>query len=137
MVECKMLGEKISEMKGKVVYSKVLEVTNPTMETTVESHGKINDVEVSETITFVSSPIGNGTFHGIGKGIVLAGSEMATFTGEALGSVGPSGTMRWHGSTIFKTESNGKLRFLNNTFAVFEAEIDTNQDFVEQTWIWK
>lgn len=132
-----MLGEKISEMKGKVVYSKVLEVTNPTMETTVEAKGKYKEVEVSETLTFVSRPLDNGVFYGNGKGIVIASDEIATYTGEGLGLIIPSGTMRWHGSIIFKTASNGKLQFLNNMFSVFEAEIDDNQNFVEQSWIWK
>jgi hypothetical protein len=63
-------------------------------------------------------------------------SEMATYAGEGIGRIGPSG-VKWRGAGFFRTSSNGKLVFLNNIVGVFEAEVDTEGNFTEKIWEWK
>lgn len=112
----KMLGEQIQELKGKVISQRVIDVEPPTMETSVSSSGSIKGTQVTEMLTFVGRPISTskGVLHGKGMGIIMATgeSEVATFTGEAVGRLGSSGNISWRGSIFCSTSSNGKLSFL-------------------------
>lgn len=84
------------------------------------------DTPVKVTVTFVSRHISAGILHCEGKGVITAGeSELATFRGEGVGKIGPSGGARWHGSDYYRTSSSGKLAFLSNVVGLFEAEVDT------------
>jgi hypothetical protein len=64
-------------------------------------------------------------------------SEVATFTGEAVGRLGSSGSTSWRGSIFYRTSSNGKLSFLNNMIGLFEGEMDTQGNFYHKAWEWK
>lgn len=66
-------------------------------------------VQVQEMITFVGTPTAErGVIHGVGKGVLMtAGSgegggepEMATYTGEGIGRIDPSGSIKWRGSIL-------------------------------------
>lgn len=67
---------------------------------------------------------------------LLEGSKNATEEeeGEGIGTMTPSG-IKWRGA-IFLTKSTGKLEFLNNMVAIFEAEIDPEGNF-SKSWEWK
>jgi hypothetical protein len=136
-----MLGEQIQELKGKVIGQRVIDVEPPTMETSVSSSGSIKGTQVTEMLTFVGRPISTskGVLHGKGIGIIMATgeSDVATFTGEAIGRLGSSGNISWRGSIFYSTSSNGKLSFLNNMIGVFESEIDAEGNFSDKTWEWK
>lgn len=133
-----MLGEQISELKGKIVGQRVLDVEGPAMETTVASIGNIRGTEVSETVTFVGSLTAMGVLHGVGKGVIMTREgEMATLTGEGVGRMSAGGNINWRGSTFYRTSSNGKLSFLNNLVGVFETQIDSEGNLSEKTWEWK
>ncbi len=137
----KMLGEQIQELKGKVISQRVVDVEPPTMETSVSSSGSIKGTQVTEMLTFVGRPISTskGVLHGKGIGIIMAAgeSDVATFTGEAVGRLGSSGNISWRGSIFCSTSSNGKLSFLNNMIGVFESETDAEGNFSEKMWEWK
>jgi hypothetical protein len=62
---------------------------------------------------------------------------VASYTGEAIGKIDSSGTVRWRGSLFYKSSSNGKLASLNNLVVVLEAEVDAEGNFSEKTWEWK
>ena len=64
-------------------------------------------------------------------------SELATYTGEGIGRIDPSGSMNWRGSVFYSTSSTGKLPSLNNLLGVFEVVIDAEGNFSEKTWEWK
>ena len=134
-----MLGEQIAEVKGKVTGQRVLDVEGPSIETSLSASGSLKGVQIKETITFVGRPTNtSGTIHGIGKGVVMAGQfELATYTGEGIGRVDPSGSINWRGSYFFSTLSTGKLASLNNLIGVFEVVIDTEGNFYEKLWEWK
>ena len=133
-----MLGDQISELKGKVQGRRVVDVRGPTLETTVEAEGMYKEVEVGETLTFIGSPICGTVFHGEGKGIVRsAGGEFATYEGKGVGIIKTASATSWRGSLFFSTISNGKLKFLDNLVGVFEVEIDSQGNFSEKVWEWK
>ena len=134
-----MLGEQLTEFKGKVIGQRVLEVDPVVMETSVSTKGMIKGMQATETLTFVGSPTNEGgVIHGKGKGVIMAGeSEIVTYTGEGIGRFGESGIINWRGSVFIRSAPNGKLSSLNNAIGVFEAEIDAEGNFSEKSWEWK
>lgn len=132
-----MLGDQITEFKGKVIGQRVLDADGPTMETSISAKGIIKGTQVNESLTCVARPSSQGILHGRGQGLLMSGeSEMATFTGEGIGRFSPSG-IKWRGAVFLKAGSTRKLAFLNNVVGVFEAEIDMEGNFSEKTWEWK
>ena len=78
-----MLGEQIEELKGKVMGQRVVDVQPLTMETTVSASGTIRGTQVTKMLTFVGSrTTSEGVLHGKGVGMIIAGSEVVTFTAE-------------------------------------------------------
>jgi len=133
----KMLGEQITVMKGKVTGQRVLDAECPTIETSVSSKGTAKGIQINETLTFIGKPSSQGVIRGKGHGIFIsAESDMAAWTGEGVGRMTSSGT-KWYGSLFFTAGSTGKLTFLNDMVAVFEAEIDMEGNFSEKSWEWK
>jgi hypothetical protein len=96
-------------------------------------------------ITFVGTPTTEkGVIHGVGKGVLMTTGgreggepEMATYTGEGIGRMDSSGSIRWRGSVFSRSPSGGKLSFLNNMIGIFESEIDAAGNFYEKVWEWK
>jgi hypothetical protein len=134
-----MLGEQVAELKGKVTSQRVLDVEGPSIETSVSVSGSLKGAQIKETLTFIGRPTNtSGIIHGKGIGVIMAGeSELATYTGEGIGRIDPSGSINWRGSVFYSTSSTGKLASLNNLIAVFEAVIDAEGNFTEKTWEWK
>lgn len=131
-----MLGEQIEELRGKITGQRMVNVD--TIETTVSSSGNIRGTQVTQVLTFVGRPPSEGVLHGIGMGMTMAGgSNVATFTGEAVGKSDSSGSISWRGSIFYKTSSTGSLSFLNNLVEVFEAQIDAAGNFSHKAWEWK
>ena len=133
-----MLGELIGETKGKISNRNVVSVEGPTIETTVASSGTLKGVQVNEILTYVASPSSKGILHGIGRGVInTQDGEIATFTGEGIGRFDASGLLTWRGAIFFHTSSEGKLEFLNNKVGVFEAQVDSQGNFADETWEWE
>jgi hypothetical protein len=118
-----------------------LDIEGPTMETSISVNGTMKGIQVQEVLTFVGVPTAeNGVIHGIGKGVVMATggeSDMVTYTGEGIGRLDSSGSIKWRGSVFFRTSSGDKLAFLNYLVGVFESEIDAYGNFFEKAWEWK
>ena len=132
-----MLGEQIAELKGKVIGQRVLDVEGPTMETSVTASGNVKGTQVNVSLTYVARPTSAGVLHGEGQGVIMAGeSDMATYTGEAVGRFSSSG-VKWRGAIFYRTSSGGELASLNNVVGLLEAEVDTEGNFSEKTWEWK
>ena len=133
-----MLGELIAELKGKSVGRRVLDVVG-TIEISVSLSGNMRGTPVKESATYVNRATStSGVFHGKGQGIVMAGeSEVATFTGEGFGRLGPSGSINWRAAFFYWTSSTGKLAFLNNLVGVSENEVDAEGNVIDKQWEWK
>lgn len=82
-------------MKGKVTSQRVLDVESPSIETSVSVSGSLKGAQIKETLTFIGRPTNtSGIIHGKGIGVIMAGeSELATYTGEGIGRVDPSGSI--------------------------------------------
>jgi len=132
-----MLGEQITELKGKTTGRRVLDTEGPTIETSVSASGNARGTQVNESITYVAKPVFPGVLHGKGQGVIMAGnSEMATLEGEGVGRI-TANSVQWRGAIFYRTASTGKLSFLNNTVGLFEAEVDQEGNFTEKIWEWK
>ena len=132
-----MLGEQIAELKGKVIGQRVLDVEGPTMETSVSARGNVKGTQVNVSLTYVARRTSAGVLHGEGQGVIMAGeSDMAAYTGEAVGRFSSSG-VKWRGSIFYRTSSSGELASLNSVVGLLEAEVDTEGNFSEKTWEWK
>jgi hypothetical protein len=132
-----MLGEQITELKGKTTGRRVLDAEGPIIETSVSASGSARGTQVNESITYVAKPVSSGVLHGKGRGVIMAGnSEMATLEGEGIGRISANG-VKWRGAIFYRTASTGKLSFLTNTVGLFEAEVDEEGNFTEKIWEWK
>jgi hypothetical protein len=133
-----MLGEQFGELKGKITGQRVLDAEGPAIETNVSATGNLAGSQVRVTLTYMGKPVSNGVLHGLGNGVVMSmEGDVASYTGEAIGKIDSSGTVRWRGSLFYKSSSNGKLASLNNLVLVLEAEVDAEGNFSEKTWEWK
>ena len=136
-----MLGDLISEEKGKITTQRVLDVEGgiPTIETSFSATGNYRGVATTATITYWASPRPGGAIYGEGKGALMSkdGQEMATWTGQGMGRFTSPGKLRLTGSLFFSTSSTGKLAFLNNLVGVFEYETDESGNTSAKVWEWK
>ena len=136
-----MLGDQIGEDKGKITSQRVLDVVNgvPKIETSMSTIGKYKGVETTEIATYWASPGPDGVMRGEGQGVVTTkdGSEMAAWTGQGIGRFTSQGKIRFVGSLLFSTSSNGKLAFFNNLVGVFEFEADEQGNTSTKVWEWK
>jgi hypothetical protein len=134
-----MLGELLAELKGKSIGKRVLDVAGPTIEISVSLSGNMRGTSVTTVATYVNKATStSGVLHGKGQGIVMArDSEVATFTGEGLGRVDPSGNIKWRAAFFYQTKSSGKLAFLNGIVGVSENEVDAEGNVIEKNWEWK
>lgn len=133
-----MLGEQITEFKGRVTGRRVLDIDGPTMETSLSLTGSIKGMPANEIATFVDRPTSTGALHGEGQGVIMAGeSEMATFTAEGFAKISSNASVNWCGAHFNRTSSTGKLAFIDGTVNVFEAEIDAEGNVTQKSWEWK
>ena len=134
-----MLGEQISERKGKVTGQRVVSTEGPLIETTVSTNGSFRGMPVKGTVTFVSRPTSAvGVLYGEGKGVIMTEeSEMATSTAEGFGSLSNSGNVKWRGAHFILTSSTCKLAFLKICWSDVKSEIDSDGNVTERIWEWK
>jgi len=131
-----MLGEQITDLKGKVISQRVLDAQGPTMEISISAKGSAKGVQVNESLTYVARPSSPGVLHGKGQGVLMSeDSEMVTYTGEGIGRITHSG-VTWRGAVFLRT-GTGKLASLSNVVGIFEAEVDMEGNFSEKSWEWK
>ena len=136
-----MLGDQISEEKGKITSQRVLDVEGgvPKIETSFSATGNYRGVETTANVTYWASPRPGGVIYGEGKGALMSkdGQEMAIWTGQGIGRFTSPGKIRIAGSLFFITSSTGKLAFLNNLVGVFEYESDESGNTSATVWEWK
>ena len=136
-----MLGDLISEEKGKIASQRVLDVEGgiPKIETSFSATGNYRGAETTATITYWASPRSGGAIYGEGKGAVMSkdGQEIATWTGQGIGRFTGPGKIRFTGSLFYSTSSSGRLAFLNNLVGVFEYETDESGNTSAKVWEWK
>jgi hypothetical protein len=64
--------------------------------------------------------------------------ETATWTGYGIGHLAAGGRrVSYRGSLFFRTNSTGKMSFLNNIVGIFEYEVDESGNTAAKEWEWK
>jgi hypothetical protein len=82
-----MLGELLYEQKGKISGFRVLDSKGPTIETTITGTGIINGIEVTDIVTYWSTPSSSlqdneKVFYEEGQGVISTkDGEIATWKG--------------------------------------------------------
>jgi hypothetical protein len=140
-----MLGEQFGEHKGKVIGQRVVDVNGEGLkiETTFSADAKVKGtIDINELGTYLSIARPGGILYGEGQGLYTAkdgSGEMATWKGYGIGRfTGPGGgRVSYRGSLFYRTNSTGKLSFLNNLVAVFEYEADESGNTAAKVWEWK
>lgn len=134
-----MLGDKVGEGTGKVTTRRVLANPGgtPNMETSFEASGKVLGIDETEVGTYRSAVRPDGSLIGKGQGIVMGrGGEMATWTGQGVGTLKKDGGVSYRGAIYCQTASPAWSR-LNAVPVVFEFEVDAQGNAHSQLWEWK
>jgi hypothetical protein len=132
-----MLGEQISETKGKRIVRRVLSIDPPTAEVSFEDSGKVLGVATTGIGTYTSSTRPDGSAYGEGQGLIMtANGELVSWKGSGLGKFGPGGALSYRGILYFQTASK-ELARLNNMCGVFEYEVDPSGNTTSKVWEWK
>jgi len=134
-----MLGDKIGEVRGQAISTRVLpdEGNGPRLETTDQGAGTIYGVHVNQTVTYVGTLRPNGTISGEGVGVTMTeDGEAATFRGVGVGTFVRPGVTSWRGSLFYETGSE-KLKALNGIACVFEYSIDESGKSEGTLYEWK
>ncbi len=138
-----MLGEKIYEMKGKVLGQRVLpsDPEGPRMEVTfggsVQGHGRMASLKGMATATYVAVAGPDGTFYGNGQAIVMSNDgDRFTIKGDAVGQI-TGGKVIYRGGVSFRSAST-TLKWLNRVYGVFEYDQDlSTQEVIFTCYEWK
>ena len=132
-----MLGDLISETKGKRLVRRVLSVNPPTAEVSFEDSGQILGVPATGIGTYTSIVGPDGSIHGEGQGLnTTQDGESLTWTGTGVGKFGPGGSVSYRGMLFFRTASQ-KLARLNGACGAFEYEVDASGGTTSKVWEWK
>ena len=120
------LEEPFFEEKGRITSQK--ELGGNRMQVTFSTDGmmKGNIANITNTGDFVGASKDNMITSAQGQGVVTTkdGSEKASYTFLGVGKVTEQGKPEYLGSSVWSTESTGKLAFLNNMLSFFKAELD-------------
>lgn len=132
-----MLGEQISETRGRRLVRRVLSVEPPTAEVSFEDSGQALGVPMTGMGTYTSTVREDGSIFGHGQGLSMTqDGESVTWTGTGLGKFGPGGSVSYRGMLFYRTTSK-KLARLNNICAAFEYDVDPAGSTVARSWEWK
>jgi hypothetical protein len=135
-VKCKLIGELISEYKGKNTSIRVLD--DGKQESTSMGMGTLLGKEASILITAVFTLMPNGVFMLEGNGIEMtAERESAKLKFNGIGwPTGKGLKLSLRGAAYFMTIAPS-LVSLNKIVGVWELEQDEQGEFNLKVWAWK
>jgi hypothetical protein len=132
-----MLGELISETRGKRIVRRVLSSTPLKVEVSFEDEGKMLGVSVNGFGTYTSEVRSDGSIYGLGSGVYAsAEGDFLAWEGSGLGKFGEGGAVSYRGILYYRTTS-AKLAKLNSVAGVFEYEVDSKGTTHSKVWEWK
>jgi hypothetical protein len=132
-----MLGELISEGKGKRTGRRVLEVEPQFLvEVSFEDMSTMLGVAGMNIGTYASTNRPDGTLSGQGQGVfATADGEIVTWKGIGAGKLAGNGAVSYRGALTYSTTST-KLARLNSIAGVFEFEVDPAGNTTSKVWAW-
>lgn len=125
------LEEPFFEEKGRVTDQQ--EIGGNRSQSMFSAEGTLKgNIEVTNRGDFVSISKGNKVTHAQGQGVIMTkdGTEKASYTFLAVGSITEEGKPVFRGSSVYSTDSTGGLAFLNNILSFFQVEIDAAGNFL-------
>ena len=134
-----MLGDKLGTVTGKLAPRRVLPSgpSGPRTESTQRGKGTMLGVKFQEMSTYESELRPDGTLIGTGQGIYMgAGGEVATWTGQGVGTMSKGGRVSFRGAIYFYSTA-AKWQRLNAVATVFEYEVDANDNYKGTLTEWK
>lgn len=132
-----MLGELISETKGRRLVRRVISIDPPTAEVSFEDAGQILGIPTTGMGSYTSVVRPDGSILGHGQGLSMTqDGEAVTWTGTGIGKFGPGGAVSYRGMLFFQTTSQ-KLAHVNNASGAFEYEVDASGNTTAKIWEWK
>lgn len=132
-----MLGQLISETRGKRVVRRVLSTEPLKVEVSFEDGGKVLGTKVTGFGTYESVVRPDGTIYGEGEGATITqDGEMVSWKGSGLGRLKERGAVSYRGILYYRTASE-KLAQLNTVTGVFEYEVDPDGKTHSKVWEWK
>ena len=132
-----MLGEQISETKGKRIVRRVISTDPATVEVSFEDSGQMLGVPTTGMGTYTSTVREDGSIHGHGEGLNMTqDGETITWKGMGVGKFGPGGAVSYRGMLFFRTTSE-KLARINNACGAFEYDVDPSGNTISKVWEWK
>jgi len=134
-----MLGDKVYETSGKIIGRRVLPNPggSPKMEISIETHGKLLGIDITEMGTYWSVVRPDGSLFGEGQGVLVGtGGELGTWAGQGVGIMKPDGGTSFRGA-IYYTSSSRDWARLNSVAVIFEYEAGADGNTSAQAWEWK
>ena len=134
-----MLGEKLGSGSGKVVLRRVLSSGSGAArtESTQRGKGTLLGVDYQEMTTYESEIRPDGTLFGTGQGIYMGASgEMATWTGQGVGTLSKAGGVSFRGA-LYLYSTSARWQRLNAVATVFEYEVDADDNYKATLTEWK
>ena len=135
-----MLGEKVSEIGGKVTGTRVLpgEGGGLSIEVSFAGQGKMLGVGTTEMGTYLSVMRPSGTLHGEGQGMTMsAEGDMAAWKGFGVGRPTGKGMAATYRYAVSYQTTSTKWARLNGCVLVGEWEVDENGNTTGAAWEWK
>ncbi len=127
-----MLADLIYEAKGRITYTKVIELAPITFEGSYIAEGKLRgDASIKEYCTFTSIQKGSDIVYGEGKHVIMTDNGTITWTGRGFGKR-VSNRQIWRGSGIFSSD----IKSFNDIVGVVEAEI-VDDKLEIKVWEWR
>ena len=134
-----MLGDKLGNVTGKVILRRVLPSGSggARTESTQRGTGTLLGVKYQEMGTYEAELRPDGTLLGKGQGIYMGKTgEMATWTGQGVGTFTKTGGVRFRGA-LYLYSTSAKWQRLNAVAGVFEYEVDAKDNYKATLTEWK
>jgi len=136
-----MLGEKIGELTGRVIGTRVLpgdDYRYMKMEVTVQQSGQVYGQEGTDIGTYTIFERVPGQIYGEGQGMLSTSSAGAIWNGHGVGRAtgeGMATSIRF--SIAFQAGSDGPLARLNQVLVIGEHDVDSQGNTKTTFWEWK
>lgn len=134
-----MLGELISEDKGKITMHRVMRSRGKShkVEVTFQTTGKLAGIDFKDIGTYNSVIRPGGFLFGQGQGIIMTqDGDSISWVGQGTGKMKPDGGVSYRGAVYYETSSS-KLARLNGMAVVYEHESDASDNCSTKSWEWK
>lgn len=136
-----MLGEKLGELTGRVIGTRVLpgdDYRYVKMEISVQQSGRVCGVDVTDIGTYTIFERVPGQVYGEGRGIMhSAEGEGAIWNGHGISKMGPGMAAHIAFSMGLQAGPSGKLSRLKDVLVVGEHDVDADGNTKTTLWEWK